>query len=160
MTTVGTLNRPWPGESAKIQQEYDYARTQIPKLEKDIQSRKEELIKLNSKKPKTDQDEGVIYSRKHVLGTIQTDLIKWKTVIESYKQKYEDALAKEKETYDKQMVNFIKKKEKKEERKRKREEEPTNNEQAGNQIKNYYLGDPEEVKKAMEAVANQGKAKK
>ncbi len=27
-------------------------------------------------------------------------------------------------------------------------------------IKNYYLGDPEEVKKAMEAVANQGKAKK
>ena len=26
-------------------------------------------------------------------------------------------------------------------------------------IKNYYLGDPEEVKKAMEAVANQGKAK-
>jgi 2,3-bisphosphoglycerate-dependent phosphoglycerate mutase len=24
----------------------------------------------------------------------------------------------------------------------------------------YYLGDPEEVKKAMEAVANQGKAKK
>jgi 2,3-bisphosphoglycerate-dependent phosphoglycerate mutase len=27
-------------------------------------------------------------------------------------------------------------------------------------IKHYYLGDPEEVKKAMEAVANQGKAKK
>lgn len=27
-------------------------------------------------------------------------------------------------------------------------------------IKSYYLGDPEEVKKAMEAVANQGKAKK
>lgn len=27
-------------------------------------------------------------------------------------------------------------------------------------IRNYYLGDPEEVKKAMEAVANQGKAKK
>ena len=27
-------------------------------------------------------------------------------------------------------------------------------------IKNYYLGDPEEVRKAMEAVANQGKAKK
>jgi len=27
-------------------------------------------------------------------------------------------------------------------------------------IKNYYLGDPEDVKKAMEAVANQGKAKK
>jgi len=27
-------------------------------------------------------------------------------------------------------------------------------------IKNYYLGDPEEVKKAMEAVANQSKAKK
>ncbi len=27
-------------------------------------------------------------------------------------------------------------------------------------VKNYYLGDPEEVKKAMEAVANQGKAKK
>ncbi len=27
-------------------------------------------------------------------------------------------------------------------------------------IKNYYLGDPEEVKKAMDAVANQGKAKK
>ncbi len=27
-------------------------------------------------------------------------------------------------------------------------------------IKNYYLGDPEEVKKAMESVANQGKAKK
>ena len=27
-------------------------------------------------------------------------------------------------------------------------------------IKNYYLGDPAEVKKAMEAVANQGKAKK
>jgi 2,3-bisphosphoglycerate-dependent phosphoglycerate mutase len=27
-------------------------------------------------------------------------------------------------------------------------------------IKNYYLGDPEAVKKAMEAVANQGKAKK
>jgi len=27
-------------------------------------------------------------------------------------------------------------------------------------IKNYYLGDPEEVKKAMEEVANQGKAKK
>jgi 2,3-bisphosphoglycerate-dependent phosphoglycerate mutase len=27
-------------------------------------------------------------------------------------------------------------------------------------IKNYYLGDPEEVKRAMEAVANQGKAKK
>jgi 2,3-bisphosphoglycerate-dependent phosphoglycerate mutase len=27
-------------------------------------------------------------------------------------------------------------------------------------IKNYYLGDPEKVKKAMEAVANQGKAKK
>jgi 2,3-bisphosphoglycerate-dependent phosphoglycerate mutase len=27
-------------------------------------------------------------------------------------------------------------------------------------LKNYYLGDPEEVKKAMEAVANQGKAKK
>jgi 2,3-bisphosphoglycerate-dependent phosphoglycerate mutase len=27
-------------------------------------------------------------------------------------------------------------------------------------IKNYYLGDPQEVKKAMEAVANQGKAKK
>lgn len=27
-------------------------------------------------------------------------------------------------------------------------------------IKNYYLGDPEEVKKAMEAVARQGKAKK
>ena len=27
-------------------------------------------------------------------------------------------------------------------------------------IKNYYLGDPEEVKKAMEAVASQGKAKK
>jgi 2,3-bisphosphoglycerate-dependent phosphoglycerate mutase len=27
-------------------------------------------------------------------------------------------------------------------------------------IKNYYLGDPEEVKKAMEQVANQGKAKK
>jgi len=27
-------------------------------------------------------------------------------------------------------------------------------------IKNYYLGDPEEVKKAMEAVANQGKSKK
>ncbi|MCL1901685.1 MAG: 2,3-diphosphoglycerate-dependent phosphoglycerate mutase [Endomicrobia bacterium] len=26
-------------------------------------------------------------------------------------------------------------------------------------IKNYYIGDPEEVKKAMEAVANQGKAK-
>ena len=26
-------------------------------------------------------------------------------------------------------------------------------------VKNYYLGDPEEVKKAMEAVANQGKAK-
>ncbi|MCL2389601.1 MAG: 2,3-bisphosphoglycerate-dependent phosphoglycerate mutase, partial [Elusimicrobia bacterium] len=26
-------------------------------------------------------------------------------------------------------------------------------------IKNYYLGDPEAVKKAMEAVANQGKAK-
>lgn len=29
-----------------------------------------------------------------------------------------------------------------------------------NPIRNYYLGDPEEVKKAMEAVANQGKAKK
>ncbi len=27
-------------------------------------------------------------------------------------------------------------------------------------LKNYYLGDPEEVRKAMEAVANQGKAKK
>jgi len=27
-------------------------------------------------------------------------------------------------------------------------------------IKNYYLGDPEKVKKAMEAVASQGKAKK
>jgi len=27
-------------------------------------------------------------------------------------------------------------------------------------VKSYYLGDPEEVKKAMEAVANQGKAKK
>ena len=27
-------------------------------------------------------------------------------------------------------------------------------------VKNYYLGDPEEVKKAMDAVANQGKAKK
>ena len=27
-------------------------------------------------------------------------------------------------------------------------------------LKSYYLGDPEEVKKAMEAVANQGKAKK
>jgi len=27
-------------------------------------------------------------------------------------------------------------------------------------IRNYYMGDPEEVKKAMEAVANQGKAKK
>jgi len=27
-------------------------------------------------------------------------------------------------------------------------------------LKNYYLGDPEEVKKAMDAVANQGKAKK
>ncbi len=27
-------------------------------------------------------------------------------------------------------------------------------------VKHYYLGDPEEVKKAMEAVANQGKAKK
>ena len=27
-------------------------------------------------------------------------------------------------------------------------------------IKNYYLGDPEEVKKAMDEVANQGKAKK
>jgi 2,3-bisphosphoglycerate-dependent phosphoglycerate mutase len=27
-------------------------------------------------------------------------------------------------------------------------------------IKNYYLGDPDEVKKAMDAVANQGKAKK
>ncbi|HRZ14539.1 MAG TPA: 2,3-bisphosphoglycerate-dependent phosphoglycerate mutase, partial [Candidatus Omnitrophota bacterium] len=27
-------------------------------------------------------------------------------------------------------------------------------------IKHYYLGDPEEVKKAMEAVASQGKAKK
>jgi 2,3-bisphosphoglycerate-dependent phosphoglycerate mutase len=27
-------------------------------------------------------------------------------------------------------------------------------------IKNYYIGDPEKVKKAMEAVANQGKAKK
>ncbi len=27
-------------------------------------------------------------------------------------------------------------------------------------IKHYYLGDPEEIKKAMEAVANQGKAKK
>ena len=27
-------------------------------------------------------------------------------------------------------------------------------------IKSYYLGDPEKVKKAMEAVANQGKAKK
>lgn len=27
-------------------------------------------------------------------------------------------------------------------------------------IKNYYLGDPEKVKKAMEAVANQGKVKK
>ncbi len=27
-------------------------------------------------------------------------------------------------------------------------------------IKNYYLGDPEEVRKAMEAVANQGRAKK
>jgi 2,3-bisphosphoglycerate-dependent phosphoglycerate mutase len=27
-------------------------------------------------------------------------------------------------------------------------------------IKNYYLGDPEEVKKAMDAVANQGKSKK
>jgi 2,3-bisphosphoglycerate-dependent phosphoglycerate mutase len=26
-------------------------------------------------------------------------------------------------------------------------------------IKHYYLGDPEEVKKAMEAVASQGKAK-
>ena len=26
-------------------------------------------------------------------------------------------------------------------------------------IKKYYLGDPEAVKKAMEAVANQGKAK-
>jgi len=29
-----------------------------------------------------------------------------------------------------------------------------------NPIRNYYLGDPEEVKKAMQAVANQGKAKK
>ena len=27
-------------------------------------------------------------------------------------------------------------------------------------VKNYYIGDPEEVKKAMEAVANQGKARK
>ena len=27
-------------------------------------------------------------------------------------------------------------------------------------IKSYYIGDPEEVRKAMEAVANQGKAKK
>jgi 2,3-bisphosphoglycerate-dependent phosphoglycerate mutase len=27
-------------------------------------------------------------------------------------------------------------------------------------IKNYYLGDPEKVKKAMEAVASQAKAKK
>jgi 2,3-bisphosphoglycerate-dependent phosphoglycerate mutase len=27
-------------------------------------------------------------------------------------------------------------------------------------IKNYYLGDPEKVKKAMEAVASQGKVKK
>ena len=135
MTTVGTLNRLWLGESATIQQEYDYAQTQIPKLEKDIQSRKEELIKLNSKQPKTDQDEGVIYSRKHVLGTIQTDLIKWKNVIQSYKKKYEDALAKEKETYDKQMANFTKKKERKEERKRKREEEHANNKQVGNQIK-------------------------
>ncbi|MDD5136053.1 MAG: 2,3-bisphosphoglycerate-dependent phosphoglycerate mutase, partial [Candidatus Omnitrophica bacterium] len=27
-------------------------------------------------------------------------------------------------------------------------------------VKSYYLGDPEEVKKAMDAVANQGKAKK
>ena len=27
-------------------------------------------------------------------------------------------------------------------------------------IKSYYLGDPEEVRKAMEAVANQGKAKR
>jgi 2,3-bisphosphoglycerate-dependent phosphoglycerate mutase len=27
-------------------------------------------------------------------------------------------------------------------------------------IKNYYLGDPEKVKKAIEAVANQGKVKK
>jgi 2,3-bisphosphoglycerate-dependent phosphoglycerate mutase len=27
-------------------------------------------------------------------------------------------------------------------------------------VKHYYLGDPEEIKKAMEAVANQGKAKK
>jgi len=27
-------------------------------------------------------------------------------------------------------------------------------------LKNYYLGDPDEVKKAMAAVANQGKAKK
>ena len=27
-------------------------------------------------------------------------------------------------------------------------------------IKNYYLGDPEKVKKAMDAVASQGKAKK
>jgi 2,3-bisphosphoglycerate-dependent phosphoglycerate mutase len=26
-------------------------------------------------------------------------------------------------------------------------------------IRSYYLGDPEKVKKAMEAVANQGKAK-
>jgi 2,3-bisphosphoglycerate-dependent phosphoglycerate mutase len=26
-------------------------------------------------------------------------------------------------------------------------------------VKSYYLGDPEAVKKAMEAVANQGKAK-
>ena len=26
-------------------------------------------------------------------------------------------------------------------------------------IKHYYLGDPDEVKKAMESVANQGKAK-
>ena len=27
-------------------------------------------------------------------------------------------------------------------------------------LKHYYLGDPEEIKKAMESVANQGKAKK
>jgi 2,3-bisphosphoglycerate-dependent phosphoglycerate mutase len=26
-------------------------------------------------------------------------------------------------------------------------------------VKHYYLGDPEEVRKAMESVANQGKAK-
>ena len=27
-------------------------------------------------------------------------------------------------------------------------------------LKHYYLGDPEEIRKAMEAVANQGRAKK